>query len=356
MPRVTNPDLSPEKPHTRLTFGVELEFILATVADGQPNPYPKDPREVNGKKLSDFDPINEDILEKLKQVGIAATVKGVEYHSLPSKEALRTDWILKIDVTVEGNEQGKSYVDYGLEMASPPYFYDEASRKAIETVVRTLRKNYLVRVNNSTGLHVHVGNGYFGLQWKVLRNLMAIAWTYERQIRLIVPRERISMNYCRSLRASSLGTSFPQYTRLEFLNRILSFSSNQDIVSELDAASTGRLGFNIRDLRVPYEVDRRTIEFRQHSGSLDPEAILHWVHVCVKLVERACLTKDDDALYARLRADVEKSIGFGDDEVSITDYLMWLGCPAQAYYYGKQMIANKAQTEQRIRDEAVSTY
>ncbi|KAJ8070553.1 hypothetical protein OCU04_000927 [Sclerotinia nivalis] len=354
----SNPAEPSPEAESRLTFGVEIEFILATVAEGGENPNPNDPREVSGKILSDHDSINYDICRKLKEAGIPATVQEVDKKKLTDAlDITATNWLLKTDVTVglsDPDDKDEHYTEFGLEMSSPPYYYDEASQKAIETVLTVLRKNYLVRINRTTGLHVHVGNSYYGLQWRVLRNLMAIAWTYERQILLIMPEERVANKYCQPLRESTLGLRHPELTRLEFLNRILSVINNRQITSELTGTEVKtRLGFNIGHLKTPFpdHAPKRTIEFRHHPGSLEPEAILHWIHICVKLVEKACLVKDEE-LFDRLRTDVEKPIGFEESSVSTVDYLMWLGCPAQAYYYGEEMIANKAQVEERIKKEA----
>ncbi|KAF7894517.1 uncharacterized protein EAF01_009968 [Botrytis porri] len=357
---MTTPTGSSPEAESRLTFGVELEFLLATVPKGGENPHPSDPREVDPRILEDQDSINYDIERKLEEVSIPATVKESDYGN--SKEvtaAIATDWILKTDITVGPGAQSPStrdYYHYGLEMSSPPYYYDAATRKAVETVVRALRNNYLLRVNESTGLHVHIGNGYHGFEWPILRNFMAIAWTYERQILLMVPEARIDNEYCKSIyEESPLGKNNPGLTRLEFLNRILSLTDNVQVVEELGHRC---IGFNIRNLKPPFRSDfgQRTIEFRHHPGTLDSESILHWVHICVKLVEKACLIKSEKELFEQLRTDVEKPIGFGDENnVTTVDYLMWLGCPSQAYYYGKQLISDKVRVEKRKRDAAEKT-
>ncbi|TGO40963.1 hypothetical protein BHYA_0028g00040 [Botrytis hyacinthi] len=342
---------------SRLTFGVELEFLLATVPKDGENPHPSDPREVDPRILADENSINYDIERKLEEVSIPATVRQSDYGN--SKEvaaATATNWILKTDITVGPGVQSPSignHCQYGMEITSPPYYYDAATRKTVETVVKMLRNNYLVRVNESTGLHVHIGNGYHGFKWPILRNFMAIAWTYERQIFLMIPEARVSNDYCRSIYDESpLGKKNPGLTRLEFLNRILSLTDNVQVTGELGRKC---VGFNIRNLKPPFRSDfgKRTIEFRQHPGNLDSESILHWVHICVKLVEKACLIKNEEELFEQLRTDVEKPVGFGhNNNVTTVDYLMWLGCPSQAYYYGKQLIFDKVRVEKRIRDAA----
>ncbi|KAF7922883.1 hypothetical protein BELL_0832g00030 [Botrytis elliptica] len=351
-----NPTVSSPEAESRLTFGVELEFLLATISKGGENPHPSDPREVDPRILADEDSINYDIERKLEEVGIAATVKESDYGNLGEvNAAAATDWILQTDFTVGPGQQNsnvRKYLEYGMEMSSPPYYYDEATRRTVETVVRKLRNSYLVRVNETTGLHVHVGIGYRGFDWPILRNFLAIAWTYERQILLIMPEIRLDNPHCKSLRDSKLGSYDPRLTRLEVLNRILSFTNNGQVVREIGSRNTG---FNISNLAPPFlsSFGKRTIEFRHHPGTLDSESILHWVHICVKLVEKACLIKNEAELFEQLRTDVEKPVGFGDkNNVTTVDYLMWLGCPSQAYYYGKQLISDKVRVEKRIRDAA----
>ncbi|TGO25302.1 hypothetical protein BPAE_0083g00350 [Botrytis paeoniae] len=342
---------------SRLTFGVELEFLLATVPKGGENPHPSDPREVDPRILADEDSINYDIERKLEEVGIPATVKESECGN-PTEvaAATATNWILKTDITVGPGAQSPStrkYYQYGMEITSPPYYYDAATRRAVETVVRALRNSYLVRVNESTGLHIHVGNRYHGFEWPILRNFMAIAWTYERQIVLMIPEARLDNMYCKSLyEESPLGRRNPGLTRLEFLNRILSLTDNLQVVQELGRKCAG---FNIRNLNPPFRSSfgKRTIEFRHHPRTLDSESILHWAHICVKLVEKACLIKNEEELLEQLRSDVEKPVGFRDKNgVTTVDYLMWLGCPSQAYYYGKELIFDKAQVDKSIKDAA----
>ncbi|KAJ8059424.1 hypothetical protein OCU04_012368 [Sclerotinia nivalis] len=60
-----------------------------------------------------------------------------------------------------------------------------------------------------------------------------------------------------------------------------------------------------------------------------------------------------DELFMRLRQDVSKPVGLGEGELSTIDFLMWLGCPAQAYYYGINMVMDKAALENRIKNDAI---
>ena len=58
-------------------------------------------------------------------------------------------------------------------------------------------------------------------------------------------------------------------------------------------------------------------------------------------------------MFTQLRQDVSKPIGFSEGDLGAIDFLMWLGCPAQAYYYGITMITmDKKAFEKRIQDDA----
>ncbi|KAM0310249.1 hypothetical protein ACHAO8_008273 [Botrytis cinerea] len=346
------------KSETRLTFGIELEYLLATVHPFHPAPHPKDPREKDGKKLATIEKANYEIGKKLEANGVSvATTLRSNASISPSDEELRTKWHLKSDSSVAPRVRiHPDYREFGMEISSPPYYYDQASRELIPVVLRTLRDNYLVRVNDSAGFHVHVGNEHDGFSFPVFRNLVAILYTYERQIRLMVSADRVqtSQIYCRPFSRSNFGNSVPDITRLEFLNHILSYQ-NQDNWGQLWTDMTtnpgGRLAFNLANLKLPYETENRTIEFRLHPGTLDPEAILHWVHFCIKVTEKACLIKNENELYLHLRRDVEKPIGTGEEDCSTVDFLMWLDCPDQAYYYGAPLISDPQGLKDRIQED-----
>lgn len=341
------------KAENNLTFGVEIEFILATRFSGKPDPHPQDPRDVDCDRLSDETAINYDILEKLKAVGIPAIVYGVGLEH--EREEFETCWVLKEDASVgpAGFDEG-DYQEYGLEMSSPPYYYTESAQNAIITVLKTVRNNYRVRVDNTTGLHVHVGNSYHGLQFPILQKLLAIAYTYEPQILLMFPAERQLSQWCPPLSQSEFVKRNPDLTRAQVLEKILAYTDNSSLLDDFGVQKPwGRLAFNIGNLETPYESGKRTIEFRQHHGSLDPKAILNWMHVCVKFVEKACLAKDDE-LFVRLRQDISKPTGLDEDQLSPVDFLMWLGCPAQAYYYGINMVVDKVALKERIANDTMT--
>lgn len=348
------------KSETRLTFGLEIEYLLATIKPNLPNPFPKDPRQLDGETINTIGAANADISKRLKNVGIPASVLDEECEECGvTDEGFLTDWILKHDCSV-GSEQPihPDLKEFGLEMSSPPYYYDEGSREAIRTVIKVLRTNYLVRVNKSTGIHVHVGNENDGFQLPILRNLLAILFTYERQIRLILPDDRAQVDNYWSLPliATKFAAKYIDSSRLEVLNHLLSFQDNNELIRSTQSRFSGSPGFLFDNLWLPYDdTGKRTIEYRIHHGSLDPEAILHWVHLCVKLTQKACLIKNQEELEAQLRKHVDKPVGLGKGDVSTIDFLMWIDCPSEAYYYGRNMVRNQYKLQQRIEgDEEVA--
>ncbi|KAF7931926.1 uncharacterized protein EAE97_008947 [Botrytis byssoidea] len=348
------PDTAPVEGETNLTFGLELEFIFATVDADKPDPHPRDPREVDGKKFPDKEAINRDILKKLTAIGIPAVITS---NDMTDEESIKC-WILKEDTTVgddtlrPAENKSKIYHRNGMEITSPPYYYTEPARNAIREVLRTVRGNYRVCVDETAGLHVHVGNSFNGFQFLKLQHLLAIAYTYEPQTELIFSPDRVSGDWCPPFSKGRFAMANPDLTRVEVLEKILAYTDNESLIEDFgESLMAGRLAFNIEGLKTPYQDGIRTIEFRHHHGSLDPQAILNWIHVCIKFVEKACFAKHDELL-AQLRQDVAKPIGFGEGHLSTIDFFMWLGCPAQAYYYCADMVTDKDAFEQRTKDDA----
>ncbi|KAK6591699.1 hypothetical protein H4I96_12255 [Botrytis cinerea] len=323
----TSDTAPPVKVETGLTFGLELEFILATVDADKHDPHPKDPREVDGKNLNSIYNIDQDICKKLRAVGIPSVVLGDE----TTEEESKTCWLLKGDITVGDDkafpdripkEWNELYTKNGMEIVSPPYYYSESAKDTITKVLRTIRQNCRVCVDHTAGLHVHVGNSYNGLQFPILKQLFAIAYTYEPQLMLMFPSERVSNNFwCPPLFQSRSSRENPGLTRAQILENILEYPDNNSLLNNFgESLDLGRLAFKLA--------------------------------VCVKFVEKACFAKSDD-LFTQLRQDVSKPIGFSEGDLGAIDFLMWLGCPAQAYYYGITMITmDKKAFEKRIQDDA----
>ncbi|TGO27264.1 hypothetical protein BPAE_0045g00630 [Botrytis paeoniae] len=268
-------DAVPRKGESDLTFGLELEFIFATVDADKPDPHPKDPREVDGKEFPDKEAINRDILVLLTTAGIPAVVTS---NDMTDEESI-TCWILKEDTSVG----------------------DDTIRPA----------------ENKT-----------------------IVYTYEPQTELIFSSDRASRDWCPPFSKGCFGMANPDLTRVEVPEKVLGYTDNNSLIRDFGKPSmAGRLAFNLEGLKTPYQDGIRTVEFRYHHDSLDPGAILNWIHVCIKFVEKAYFAKHDELL-AQLRQDIAKPTGFGEGDLT------------QAYYYCASMVTDKDALEQRIEHDA----
>lgn len=117
------------------------------------------------------------------------------------------------------------------------------------------------RVNRSCGLHVHIGaenisNEHFV---RIIKNYKRL----ERVIDTFMPESRRGDNnqFCRTL----------QDVNIESCN------TKSDAINEL--------GTRYRKVNAHAYLRHRTIEFRQHSGTVDFEKISNWVKFLAKLVE-----------------------------------------------------------------------
>lgn len=118
------------------------------------------------------------------------------------------------------------------------------------------------RVNKTCGLHVHIGAASMSDEHycRVVRNYQKI----ERVIDSFLPVSRRADNnmYCRSLQ----GVDFSGCTSKLGIARAMGF----DRYYKVNAEAYSR---------------HKTIEFRQHSGTVDYEKIVNWVVFLAKLVE-----------------------------------------------------------------------
>ncbi|RDW69587.1 hypothetical protein BP6252_08607 [Coleophoma cylindrospora] len=199
------------------TFGVEFEFALATLEPGKEDPHPNDPRQVYGltpQKRSRTAYLDDDgnydwsalltvekhIVGTLKRAGIL--VQGESELGGDTSE-VSTSWVVSTDYTVDGPKDQPNYVWYPMEIQSPAFHFTEAAIQNVKLVCTILAETYRINVNESCGLHVHVGNMTYGFPLKQLKCLMATIWTFEPQLDSLHPAHRLNNKYCGSKRPST---------------------------------------------------------------------------------------------------------------------------------------------------------
>ncbi len=334
-----------DPPKDNLTFGVELEFAVATIAPGGIDPHPKDPRPViglcSGPEDSPIKNLNLHIVETLHKAGFSAEVNT---GAATWKREKEESWTVGQDGTIMAPE--RCYYNWlPMEITSPPYYYSKQALYEIRLVIQVLRDNYRVSCNRSCGTHVHVGGGHKGFDVKTIKNVLATIWTFEPQIETIHPKYRVqNLDFCPSFRADSeLARNNTLAGKLDIragLEDILSASSLAELedlsyASEKAMAGGGRLAYHLGDISGSFPASnlyKRTIEFRQHKGTLDFEELELWIKFCVLLLQFAD-SVDQKILFPFLRAHVEQSV----EKYPLERVLKRLGMIWLAYTYPKKI-------------------
>lgn len=157
---------------------------------------------------------------------------------------------------------------------------------------------------------------------------------FEHQFNSLHPLHRLLDDY-----AKTVDKAFG-FTPLEDrLCVIKNFKHLQQIIVQFNPHD-GWCAYNFTNL---VYTTLNTIEFRQHQGSLDPEAITHWAELACSLVRISYSNSD-----AVFRGLVEAHIG--DSKYSIINLLLDLGLPRLARYYTQQGI-NIHESQPELSDE-----
>ncbi len=186
----------------------------------------------------------------LNAAGISTIVEGYNHTT-------RANWKIVRDSSIIGEQS--------LELVSP-VLTGTGGMQQIETVCRVL-KTLNAYVNKSCGLHVHFDAQNISLnQWK---NVYLNYAGFEKQIDQVMPvSRRDSVNqYCQSLNSiNNLVTKIKTATSLDAIKRVF----DGDRYFKINPTSYAR---------------HNTIEFRQHSGTIEFEKISNWVLFLHNLVD-----------------------------------------------------------------------
>lgn len=214
-----------------LTYGVELEFLVQFVlGDGKDIHHPQKPPSVTRlpqtlvDELSHFSPSSESwkkkvssflqtlIREVLRDARVPVepdvyppTLKE-EYpralEDLPTRRLLRYQkWVVKGDDTVcKPPENGYGYA--GIEVTTPRLDGTDASFMMVRYVVNLLTAKFRITVNDTCGLHVHVGCGG-GFDLTGIRRIMGILYSADRLLATLHPPIRRFNRWAPSIRDRS---------------------------------------------------------------------------------------------------------------------------------------------------------
>lgn len=351
----------------KLSFGIELEFSLAALPFDVEDLEVPDGRKVYGiigedggpnqptvqltlalllkKKGDRRNATQRHISNTLTKIGIRAIGEMDRVHEFADMPLDR--WNVTEDTTIKHPplEGFRTFYEFQeVEMQSPAYLMTEGSLRDVQRVCHLITRTYRTYNGQSTGLHVHVGNSTRGFTLETVQNVVAILFAFEPQLDTLHPEHRRKNGYCLPLRSSSrlaLRMLEEKIDLRDILDEIYKTSINQLI--KLMSASDGsgwKMGVNLENLLEPYVDERRsfhhpddlkkTIEFRQHEGTLDPKAVYNWAKVCVNLVEFA-QEVPTPKLQAWLRWNINQKV----EEYPAVAVLYALKIPRCALYYEK---------------------
>jgi hypothetical protein len=350
----------------RLSFGVELEFSLATLSRDREDPEP-DGRQVYG--IAEIEKPDSSSLGRISlfrrieradntQRHLAKTLVGEGFRAIAEADTQQDApdipldrWIVTQDPSiqqppVQGNI-GK-YSFQKIEMQSPAYLMTEGSLREVQRVCHLVTRTYRTYTGESTGLHVHCGNSARGLPLETVQNVMAILFAFEPQFDLLHPEHRRNNRWCVPLRGSSrlalrmvennidLPDSIAEIYKTTSINQLIKLMGAHD-------NSGHKMRVNIHnlleayvdddgELRQRHDESKRTIEFRQHEGTLDPEAIYFWSKTCVNFVEFA-----QEVSTPKLRAWLRWTIDEKVENYPAVAVLYAMKIPTCALYYERKL-------------------
>lgn len=195
----------------------------------------------------------------------------------------------------------------GLELVSPILSGQQGMKEA-QDVIDTLHSVEGVQVNRSCGIHVHVGCEDITPQG--MKNVIIQYAKNETLINSVLAPSRRDTRWARQI----VGNEHTgRFTTIQALKTMLDGQTTcSDIIQNM--------GGRYNTVNVQCWNRQRTIEFRQHGGSLDSEKILSWAHFLINTVEK-CMT--ETPVKTTIRTNPEQAFKqlFGNSKI-VYDFML----------------------------------
>lgn len=187
----------------------------------------------------------------------ALTEAGLNVETGRRSQNMTRSWKVTTDATVFGATP--------FELVSPILRGEEGLEELRKVCVVLKRLN--VKINKTCGLHIHLSATDLQIEdWKRLYINYA---TLENRIDAFMPNSRRASNnrYCKSIAVTNYRRKAESATTLEGIEQAI---TSRDRYYKLNTQAYWR---------------HRTVEFRQHSGTIEFDKISNWVLFCARLVE-----------------------------------------------------------------------
>ena len=203
-----------------------------------------------GIEIEGYNCDRDELARKLTEAGINANNEGYNHET-------RSTWKVISDASLSGNKS--------FEVVSP-ILQGEDGINQLQTVCRVLEE-MKAKVNKTCGLHVHIGVNDFEIEdWKRLfKNYIKM----EKTVDSFMPNSRRKSNnrFTKSLVKQGHNQKIESARNLEELERTL---LRGDRYHKINTRCFWR---------------QKTVEFRQHSGTVDFAKISNWVKFVMRLTD-----------------------------------------------------------------------
>lgn len=186
--------------------------------------------------------------DAIRSRGITCEIEGYNHST-------RRHWKIVSDASVNG----------GYELVSP-VLKGESGLDEVKAVCEALSEVGAL-INKSCGFHAHFGTDDFKESISVWRNLYINYATLEEEIDAFMPPSRRRNTYCASLKVRGWREKMENARTLVELEKAITKRSRY---FKLNSQSYWRHG---------------TVEFRQHSGTIEFDKIRNWLLFCARFIE-----------------------------------------------------------------------
>ena len=189
-----------------------------------------------------------ELCDAIRARGVLCEIEGYNHST-------RRHWKIVSDASVNG----------GYELVSP-VLKGQRGLDEVKAVSEALAEVGAM-INKSCGFHSHFGTDDFKDSISVWRNLYINYATLEEDIDAFMPPSRRHNRYCSSLKVSNWREKMDSAQTLIDLERAV---TNRSRYFKLNSQSYWRHG---------------TVEFRQHSGTIEYDKIKNWLLFCARFVD-----------------------------------------------------------------------